>query len=393
MKKIIILLCVCVASLFNISPYVVYADSTSSNVEKQLESQILKDLGNLDFSDLDDVLNKINNQYNFTNNLSVKNLISQITSGEYFSNYSSIFDVVKNFLFSNLKNVIPLIFLIVGISILSMFLNSTKSSSSKNGVGDLIHFVCFSVVVLVLITTISNVIEVAKTTLSNLSGQMETLLPIMLTLLTATGGLTSVGIYKPIVVVLCNGVSLIFSKFLFPIFVVSFIFLIVGNLSKNIKLNKFNDFLSSVFKWVVGFVCTMFTAFLAIQGISAGKFDGISIKATKFAVKSYIPLIGGFISDGFDLILCSSILIKNAVGVVGIILILFTIISPILQIVVLKLALQLTAAILQPIGDSRICEFCSGCSKILVYPIVLILAVSFMFFVCVGLIMTTANIV
>lgn len=392
MKKIVIFLCVCVACLFNISPYVVCADSKNKSLEQELENQVLKDLSNLDFSNLEDALQDINNQYKLTDAITVKDFIAQITSGKYFSNYNSVFEAVKSFLFSSLKNVVPLIFLIVGIAILSLFLNSTKSSSVKNGVSDLIHFVCFSVVVLILINSITNVVDIVKNTLGNLTGQMEILFPIMLTLLTATGGLTSVGIYKPIVAILTNGVSLVFSKFLFPIFVVSFIFLVVGNLSKTVKLNKFNDFLSSIFKWVVGFVCTMFSAFLMIQGISAGKFDGISIKATKFAVKSYIPLIGGFISDGFDLILCSSVIIKNAVGVVGIILILLTIISPIVKIVVLKLALQLVAAILQPIGDSRICDFCSGCSKILVYPIVLILAVAFMFFISVGLIMTTANI-
>ena len=167
----------------------------------------------------------------------------------------------------------------------------------------------------------------------------------------------------------------------------------IGNLSKNVSLSKFNEFISSIFKWVVGFVCTMFSAFLVVQGISAGKYDGISLKATKFAVKSYIPLIGGFISDGFDLIICSSILIKNAVGVVGIVLIILSIISPIIQILVLKFSLQLISAILQPVGDSRICEFCNGCSKILVYPIVLILAVAFMFFLSTGLIMSTANLI
>ena len=186
---------------------------------------------------------------------------------------------------------------------------------------------------------------------------------------------------------------MVFSKFLLPIFILSFIFLVVGNLSNNLKLTKFNGLLNSVFKWVVGFVFTMFGAFLTIQGISAGKFDGISIKATKFAVKSYIPLIGGYISDGFDLIMYSSVIIKNAVGVAGLFLIFGLILKPIIQILVLKLGLQLISAILEPIGDGRIGNFASGCSKILVYPIVLILAVSFMYLLSVGLIMTTANLV
>ena len=43
----------------------------------------------------------------------------------------------------------------------------------------------------------------------------------------------------------------------------------------------------------------------------AGSFDGISIRATKFAIKSYIPIIGGYLSDGLDFIVLSSILRKD----------------------------------------------------------------------------------
>lgn len=391
-RKITLLLVLCVISFFNISPYVVCADSESSQIEENLNSQIIKDLSSLDFSDLDATLSDLQSVYKFLPNLSAKDLLLNITSGKYFQDYTSVFDAVINLIFYSVKSIIPLIVFIVAIAILGSILNTIKSSNTSS-VSNLIHFVCFSVVVLLLSSSITSIMQSTTATLNSLTNLMQIVFPVMLTLLTATGGLVSVGIYKPIVSILSSGVSIVFSKFLFPLFVLSFLFLVIGNLSKNVSLSKFNEFISSIFKWVVGFVCTMFSAFLVVQGISAGKYDGISLKATKFAVKSYIPLIGGFISDGFDLIICSSILIKNAVGVVGIVLIILSIISPIIQILVLKFSLQLISAILQPVGDSRICEFCNGCSKILVYPIVLILAVAFMFFLSTGLIMSTANLI
>jgi stage III sporulation protein AE len=70
---------------------------------------------------------------------------------------------------------------------------------------------------------------------------------------------------------------------------------VLSFISKTIKLDKITGFLNSVFKWSIGIVFTLFSGFLTIQGISAGKFDGVSIKATKFAMKSYIPIIGSYI--------------------------------------------------------------------------------------------------
>lgn len=392
MKKFIIFLAVCVIGMFNIQPSIVVHAEDKSDLEEKLTNSVLEQINNLDFGDLDYYLNQIQTDFDFTSANSFSEVIKEISKGNYFSDYNNVFDAVINLIFGNIKNILPLMFLIIAIAVLGSILNSLKSPNISGGVNDLIHFICFGVVILILVGSITKIIFITGNVLNTMSGQMEVIFPIMLTLLTAIGGVSSAGIYKPVVAVLTQGVSFIFSKLLFPIFILSFVFLVVGNLSKNVKLNRFNEFLSSVFKWVVGFVFTMFGAFLTIQGISAGKFDGISIKATKFAVKSYIPLIGGYISDGFDLILYSSVIIKNAVGVVGLFLIFASILGPIIKILMFKLGLQLVSAILEPVGDGRIGNFTSGCSKILVYPIVLILAVSFMYLLSVGLIMTTANI-
>ena len=136
----------------------------------------------------------------------------------------------------------------------------------------------------------------------------------------------------------------------------------------------------------------MFSGFLTIQGISAGKYDGISIKATKFAVKSYIPIIGGYLSEGLDFVVLSSVLIKNAVGLSGLILLLISILSPIIQLVMLKLGMQLSAGIVEPLGNSQMSSFLATCSKILVYPIALILGMAFMYILTVAMLMCTANV-
>ena len=210
-----------------------------------------------------------------------------------------------------------------------------------------------------------NVITVSGDTLTAIKNQIDVILPIMLTLLTAVGGINSVGIYKPLIVALSGGIITIFSKFIYPLFILSFILIIVGNLTDSIKLNKFIDLIFSVFKWSIGFIFTLFSAFLTFQGITAGKYDGISVSATKFAIKSYIPIIGGYLSDGLDFIVLSSVLIKNAIGVAGLVIIALTVITPIIEIVLLKFSLQFLSAILETIGDNKTSNFINQCSKIL----------------------------
>ncbi len=391
MKKFIIFLSICIFSYFNVSPIVVCAASNSKdNIDAEIGSNIADQLNNLDLSGLDSYLNDLN--FNLYNQTSFSDLVASITKGDYFLDFNGIVNFVLNFLFGNVKSVIPFLFLIIAIAVLGSIVNNLKSDKLSGGVSDLVHFLCYAVIILILAGIVTNIISASNNVLSSMLNQMQIIFPIMLTMLTSVGAVVSVGIYKPIVSILSQVIGFVFAKFLFPLFVLSFLFLIVGNLSKNIKLNKFNDLFASVFKWSVGFIFTMFSAFLTIQGISAGKFDGISIKATKFAVKSYIPLVGGYLSDGFDLIMCASVLIKNAVGVAGLLIMFTTIIKPIVYILTVKFGLQLVSAILEPIGDGRISNFTSSASKILIYPVVIILSVAFMYVLSAGLIMTTANV-
>ena len=221
---------------------------------------------------------------------------------------------------------------------------------------------------------------------------MQIFFPILITLLGTIGSISSISIYNTLVAVLIEVVSLVFEKFLYPLFIVILILTILGNLTDTIKLDKLNSFFSSTFKWTVGIVFTIFTGFLSIQGISAGKYDSVSIKATKFAMKSYIPIIGSYVSDGIDFFILGAILIKNSIGLVGVIVLFVTILSPIITIIIYKLALQLSSGILEMTGNSKISNFLSSCSKILTLPIVLLIGISFMYIITICLIMCTANI-
>ena len=143
---------------------------------------------------------------------------------------------------------------------------------------------------------------------------------------------------------------------------------------------------------IVGIVFTVFIGFAAVQGITAGSIDGLSIKTAKFAIKSYIPLVGSYISDGFYILLASSSLIKNAIGAAGLLLLAGTLLSPILELVIFMLALKLMAGIIEPLGDGKIASFVSTLSKNMSLLISMLVAVSFMYMILTGLVMCSANI-
>ena len=205
------------------------------------------------------------------------------------------------------------------------------------------------------------------------------------------GGAVSVKAYQPAVALLSGGVVEIVSAVVLPLFIFTLVFSVVGNLSKSVRLGKLTDFFKSASTTVLAVTFTVFTAFLAVQGLTAGSFDGVSIRAAKFATKSYIPILGGYLADGLDLILAGSVLIKNSVGVAGLLLLLSTVLMPLLQILGVCFGFKIVAAVIEPVSDSRLTSFLTGIAKSMNMLIAALLAVAFMYFISVMLLIFTSN--
>ena len=376
------IMCLCLNSID------VLAETTNnSDVTQQLSSSINQLLNGLDLSSLEEFVASLDTFNFFETNVIDK--IKSILSGEYFTDYASIFSSILSLFFITFKDFIPFLFTLLAIGILSNIIVEFKSNE---GTADMVHFVCFSVMIIIILYIFKDILSLTSATLASILKQMQMIFPILIAMLTSIGSFSTISIYNPLVAVLTTIVSVVFDKLLYPIFIIIFIFTILGSLTSTVKLDKLQGFLSSSFKWIVGLVFTLFTGFLSIQGISAGKYDSVSIKATKFAIKSYIPIIGSYISDGMDFLVLGSVLVKNTIGLVGVLILFISIITPILNMLIVKLGLQLTAGILEMTDSSKSSNFLSKCSNLLIYPIVLILGVAFMYVITISLIMCTANI-
>lgn len=378
-------------------PNVAYASSLSQeqeNVEKELEDEVGKQIENLDFSELEVVIAKLSTSAKklFASGSFVDKL-KLVISGEYSENSNDFFSAIMSVFWEGLKGYLPIVASIISISILGGMVANLKPVTNGKSIGNIIHFVTYGVVIIFLGTTLVQLIKVTTTTLTTVKGMFDAIFPILLTLLTAVGGTVSVGIYQPAIALISNVFVSFVTYVLLPIFIFSIVFSIVGNLSNNVRLDKFVSFLQSTFKWSIGLCFTIFLGFVSIQGVMAGAVDGLSIRTAKYAIKSYVPIVGGYVSDGLSIIMASSMLIKNAVGGVGLFLLMTTIVSPIIDLVLFMLALKFMSGIIEPIGDHKIANFISEISKSMTLLIALLVAVSFIYFVITGLIMCSANLV
>ena len=394
-KKILILLTIMFSLIIMFQPLYTYgANQSILNYTADLSETVVGELDQIDFSGFNDVVAEF--QAKKSDLFSIKNIKSKvysIISGENAVSYSSFFASLFSNIIELIISYLPMLSIIIAIGVLSNLLNGIKSKFNEKSTSNLIELICFMSVVILVGGIITSLTKNTGESVGSMVKQMNLLFPILLSLMVGLGANASVGVFQPIVAILSTYIADFFNYFVVALFMLSFVFGIVSNMSTNVKLDKFSAFISSLFKWCVGVIFTLFFAVFSIQGISAGSFDSVSIRTTKYTIKSYVPVMGGYLSDGMDLILSSTVLIKNSIGLVGLLMIISTIISPILEIIIFSLVMKLVSAILQPMGNTKISNFLSATSKSVTMLSTAVIAIGFMYLLSIGLVMTTANVV
>ena len=108
---------------------------------------------------------------------------------------------------------------------------------------------------------------------------------------------------------------------------------------------------------MIGICVSIFGIFFTLQGITASSYDGISRRLAKYAIGNGIPIVGGFLSGGFDLVVAGSLLIKNALGNMSLFLLLSVLFEPLVFLISINVALRFTSALTQHFGAGKISDF------------------------------------
>ncbi len=270
-----------------------------------------------------------------------------------------ILNLVRDFLSSPLKLLGALLLVIVFTSVSTGILNS--NSNLLNIISIISVLSCTAI----LFETISNCIESVKSTISNLSLFIMSYVPIFSSVV-ATCGNTSSGVsYYILVLFLCEIITFIIDYLLVPFISFSLASSIVESINPNLSVNGFSRGLLSAAKWTLGLITTVFIGVTSIQSIIGTSVDTVGVKAAKYAASSMIPVVGGAMSDAYSTLMGSLSLIKNSVGVLGIVIILVTALKPVVMVVCIKFSIWISAVISAFFEQNRISSLLRGINNVL----------------------------
>lgn len=389
MKKItgkliaIFVLCVTVASLCCATAF------AEESAEEKLEEEIEDKLDDLDLSGLESWLDEYGKGDVAANGFI--EAVKEIIAGKYDNDAGAFFNAAVSLASGAVKDSLPALIAIFAIALLYSVVGGLSGGFLKKSTTELIYFACYAAMISIVVAKTASLLVRATETVKSMQALMNAAFPVLLTLLTALGSVTSASVYRPMTAVLATGVTSVVTSVVLPLFIAATTVGIIGHLSKNVKLSKLTTFFKSCADFILGGIFGIFATFLSVQGLTGAIADTVSVKTAKFALQSYVPLLGGYLSDGFDLVLAGLVLIKNSAGLVVTLLILSAIIVPVVEIAVFSLGLKLVGGLIEPFSDERFSAMLGGVSKNLGVLIAIVLGVGFMFILTVMLVVATCN--
>lgn len=280
---------------------------------------------------------------------------------------------------------------ILVIIVITSILKAISDNLENKGIAQITYYVQYILIVTLMFSNFTEVINIAKNTIMDLIGFMQNLIPILITLMISTGSIVSANLAQPIILFVITFVGNMLITIIIPLILVGTVLGVLSNISEKVQISKLSKFFKSSVLWILGIVLTIFVGLLSLEGTLSSSIDGITAKTAKAAISNLVPVVGKALGDSIDTVLGSAVILKNAVGVVGIIVIVSICVIPIIKLAILSITYSIAAALAQPIAEKNVVKLLDQFSDTFKILLGIIFVVAAMFLIGVAIVVKMSN--
>lgn len=307
-----------------------------------------------------------------------------------FNPGSMLSGIIKGF-FKEVYVSLILLIKIIAIAIMFSLLQNLKSNLNSDGISNTAFFVCYALLAGVIFQAFLQAANLLQSVVQNITIFVSGIAPIIISSMMASGEVATATAINPVMLLSTQVTTSLINYFLVPIFFVMAALSIVENLNEKFPISKLTDFLKKTVKWSLGLVLTLFVGIMGISGFTTSVLDGATGKAAKYVVGSFVPVVGNILAETVDTTVGCSLVIKNAVGAAGIVAIVVICLTPVLKLAAISAIFHLTAAVIEPISDTRISKTVSSIGSLIGMMVATLLSVGLMFIICISMMIGLGN--
>jgi len=285
---------------------------------------------------------------------SIRNLFFELLQGSLKLDIVTLLEQIGQLVWGDITVQFSFIGKLILLAIMAALLRQMENSFSDGSIQKVSGLMLQSVAILLLLESGSAVLAYGQQAVLRLAEVMQALLPVQLLLMTGLGNVQTAGLLKPSLLLIVQVAVWFYKTVLLPVITMEFVLKLINSFSDICRMQRLAALLRKIILTVIAFSTMLFLAVLSIQGISGHIMDSLSVRTVKYMAGNLIPVVGGTISGLFDTFMSGALMIRSAVGFVGLLAILLLTMIPAVKLLLLYFMYNLTAAVLQPVGDDRI---------------------------------------
>ena len=352
----------------------------------------------------EEVDNQLNDLYNYINHMKldieilndldpVDYIKSYVKNGEGTISINKIIKAIVSFVFKEVKTALSLSVSIIVIAIICALIKNLQLAFSNENIANIAFYACYSILIILLSKSFIVSINIAIDIIDRLAEFMAALLPVLVMMIASVGGFSQAATMDPIILGATIIIPRIYKNVIIPLILISFVLNFVNNISTEYKISNLAKMAKQASLWMQGIILAVFIGLLTVRGITSSTLDAVTLKTAKFAVDNFIPIVGKAFSDAISSVAGYSLIIKNAVSTIGLVIIIIMMLYPIIKILLISLVYKLSAAIIEPISDKRITTSIISAADSLTLLMSCVLSVSLMFFILLAIIASAGKFV
>ena len=307
-----------------------------------------------DYLELSDLEEKLRGMTDFSD-LSFSDLVLELLQGKLPSGISGLWGEVWRLLFSYLGGQKQLAVQILLIALFSAVCTNFIRVFENSQIADISFYMMYLLIGTLLIGAFAEMQALTVNTLKSLFQFVTLLLPAyVVTIVFSAGSVSALGFYE-LTLLSVHILQLLFIKMVLPLIQIYVVFLFFNQLTREDLFSQASEFLKTLLEWILKTTTAILVGLQTIQCLVAPAVDTLKNSTAHRIVKA-LPGVGGLMDSAAETIAGSALVIKNAVGVAGMIVVLLICLLPFLKLGLSVLLFRLLCALLQPISEKRMVD-------------------------------------
>lgn len=310
----------------------------------------------------DEIQQVIDNIMERDETLNFGDYVKKLMSGEEAFSLAAVGDRLIKSITGEIKAHVGTFAQIISIALIAAIFTNLSRAFKNHQVSETGYYVTYLLLFGLLISSFITASAIASKVIGQILDFMKALVPAyFLSVSFCSGSMSSIVFYKAALIMITL-VDFIIIKAIIPLVSFYLIIVLANNLSKEDMLSKLAGLIETVIQWLLKSLLAVVVGFQAIQGLVVPVADQVK-RSVIYKASSSLPGVGNAIEGVAETVIGAGILLKNAIGAAGLVVIIIICSVPVIQLTAITLIYKLSCAALQPISDKRVVECINASAK------------------------------